>query len=238
MEKLDLIQKNILMSSRVIAELTDKRHDHIKRDIKKQLEVQNIDVTTFGGIYLDAYKREQHEFRLDYNQTMILVSGYSVLLRSKIISRWTELEQQNKPALPSYAETLRLYAGEIEKNEALELEAKQNAPKVELATQCLRDETTMSIRDAGKHLGLSQTKIFSIMRDNAYLTIKRLPTQKALDRKVLDVKTNSTDNGNKSQAVMTMENIMNFQKRHLQPKGFATGGIVMPIDGRRVRVGE
>lgn len=115
-----------------------------------------------------------------------------------------------------------------EKIQSLELELLLQKPKVELADKALRNDNHMSIRDAGKHLGLRQKDIFQIMRDNKYLTSKNLPTQKALDRDILQLHTNA-DRGFK-QSVMTMENIMNFSIRHLQPKGFATGGLVLPTD--------
>lgn len=90
--QLQTIQKT--MSSLEIAELTGKRHDHIMRDIESQLTQLNLDLPTFGGIYLDNYKREQRCFNLPKRETLILISGYSVELRAKIIDRWEELENQ------------------------------------------------------------------------------------------------------------------------------------------------
>ena len=90
-------------------------------------------------------------------------------------------------------------------------------PKAELADKVIRDTTKQySIRDAGKHLNLSQTEIFNIMRDNHLLTKKNLPTQKALNDCLLSIKTNITDNGNRPQSVMTMENIAYFSKRYIK----------------------
>jgi phage antirepressor YoqD-like protein len=195
------------ISSLEIAELTNKRHDSVLRDIRNQLDEQDIG----HHIFVDSYKSLQNKklpcFRLDYDQTMILISGYSIPLRAKIIRRWTELENNSKPVLPqSFSEALQLAADQAKQ---LELQA----PKVELADKCIRSSKNMSITDAGKHLGVRQKDMFEIMRDNQYLTVKRLPTQKALDRKVLTLKTNVDKNF--KQSVMTMENIMNFQKRHL-----------------------
>ena len=101
------------------------------------------------------------------------------------------------------------------------------APKVELAETCLRTDKEMSIRNAGKHLNIPQKAFFKMMRDNGYLTKKNIPTQKAINRKVLTLKTGSDDKNNWAQAVMSMDNIMNFQGRHLK---------AIPVQGNLLEV--
>lgn len=85
------------MSSREIAELTGKRHDHVMRDIRAML----VDLHGEGGIpsFGDTHTNEQNGqsypiFRLPKRETLILVSGYSVQMRARIIDRWQELEAQ------------------------------------------------------------------------------------------------------------------------------------------------
>ena len=79
--------KEIKMDSREIAKLTGKNHQHVRRDIRKQLEEQEIDVSRFGRIYKDSMNRDQAYYELDKKQTLILISGYSIPLRAKIIDR-------------------------------------------------------------------------------------------------------------------------------------------------------
>lgn len=113
------MKKNILvhevraMSSLEIAELTGKRHDNVLRDIK---------ATHFFSEYLRKLKSEYSHclgasndlgvkevtFRvrtnfktyqaieLNYRFTMIVISGYSEQLRTQVIDRWLELEQENR----------------------------------------------------------------------------------------------------------------------------------------------
>ena len=97
-----------LMSSREIAELTGKQHVHILRDIRRMLEdlEPKKDESKFGcisdeapavqgfkeSVYLDAYGREKPEYLLNFELTMTLISGYNVVLRNRIITRWQELE--------------------------------------------------------------------------------------------------------------------------------------------------
>ncbi|THV25854.1 hypothetical protein FAA97_02420 [Peteryoungia ipomoeae] len=82
------------MSSREIAELTGKRHDHVMRDIRSMLVTLQINGPTFGGVYVDAKGEARSCFNLPKRETLILVSGYSVELRARIIDRWMELEAQ------------------------------------------------------------------------------------------------------------------------------------------------
>ena len=89
------------MSTRVIADLTEKRHDHVKRDVENMLGQLGLDIPKFGGIYFDAQNRQQTEYLLDEELTMTLVTGYNVVLRNRVIKRWKELELQ--ASLPSYA---------------------------------------------------------------------------------------------------------------------------------------
>lgn len=104
----------LTMSSREIAELTGKRHDHVMRDIKVMLEDLGEAVPKFGGCYVGADRTTRPCFHLPKRETMILVSGYSVTLRARIIDRWMELEaaaaqpQPAEPAIPALSIPSRL----------------------------------------------------------------------------------------------------------------------------------
>lgn len=75
-------------------------------------------------------------YELDKKSCLLLASGYNVVLRSKIIDRWEELEakeRRNVPVLPqTYLEALKaLVKSEEEKQQAL-LEAKEAKEHVKL----------------------------------------------------------------------------------------------------------
>jgi phage regulator Rha-like protein len=82
------------MSSREIAKLTGKRHDHVMRDIRNMLTELKITDPSFGGSYLDGSGRLLPCFNLDRELTETLVTGYSIPLRHKVIRRLRELEEQ------------------------------------------------------------------------------------------------------------------------------------------------
>lgn len=105
----------VTMSSREIAELTGKRHDHVMRDIRAILVELHGEggVPKFGDTYLNEQNGQSYPvFHLPKRETLILVSGYSVELRARIIDRWQELEAAVSapvavvPQPPAFIETL------------------------------------------------------------------------------------------------------------------------------------
>ena len=92
------IQSNKTMSSREIATLCEKEHGHVLRDIRKMLDelYPKMDSIDYKGIF--TLKNEvtglTSEILLPKRECLILVSGYSIVLRSRIIDRWQELENK------------------------------------------------------------------------------------------------------------------------------------------------
>lgn len=101
----------ISMSSREIAELTRKRHDHVLQDIRNMVFELFDGCPEKTGDYLSAVARQYvhpqngqqyQEYCLPKRECLILISGYNVALRAKIIDRWEELEcQAAQPQLPT-----------------------------------------------------------------------------------------------------------------------------------------
>jgi len=97
----------LTMSSLEIAELTGKRHDHVMADIRKMLDDLELQYPEFSGHYKDGRGRTQDCFYLPKRESLILVSGYSAVLRARIIDRWQQLEsQQVKQPTPQIASPL------------------------------------------------------------------------------------------------------------------------------------
>lgn len=80
------------MTSREIAELTGKRHDHVMTDIRKMLDELGLDAPEFSGTYRTDRGNEYECFNLPKRETLILVSGYSIPMRARIVDRWEALE--------------------------------------------------------------------------------------------------------------------------------------------------
>lgn len=86
----------LTMTSREIADLTMKRHGDVMRDIREMYKQLGESISALA--YTDAQGKERRQYALDQDHTLLLVSGYNVKLRMKIIKRWKELEaQEQKP---------------------------------------------------------------------------------------------------------------------------------------------
>lgn len=100
------------MSSREIAELTGKLHKNVLADIRNTLDALGLDWADFLAQYIDSTGRALPCFSLPLREVEILLTGYSIPLRTKVIDRLHELEAAvARPAIrTSFAEALRLAA--------------------------------------------------------------------------------------------------------------------------------
>ena len=154
---MELSTLEIKISSVEIAERTGKEHSKVKRDIEAQLG-QIVDVAKFGGIYKDSYGREQDCYYLPKRETLILVSGYSVELRSKIIDRLEELEKQ-KPQFQipqTLSQALLLASQQAETIEKQNHQLEYQKPFVAFAECVSTAATDILIRDWAKMIGVQE----------------------------------------------------------------------------------
>lgn len=148
------------MSSREIAELCEKRHDHVLRDIEKM--IQDIDDPKFGAVdfeakYQDGKGEWRKEYRLPKDLTVTLITGYRADLRYKVVKRLAELEadkQRGAFQVPqSFGEALRLAADQAEQIEAMK-------PVVAAMARLGASEGSVIPRVAAKALEVQEKKFF------------------------------------------------------------------------------
>ena len=181
------------MTSREIAELTGKRHDHVMTDIRKMLNELGLTSPEFSGDLPDSYGRMQPGFQLPKRETLILVSGYSIPMRARIIDRWQELESKQGPHIPQTYAAALLEAGRL----ALEVEQKNHllavqAPKVAFADRVAGDDKGVNIGNYARAVGLGQNVLFRALRDHRILMSggnrHNLPFQDYIERGYFTVK--------------------------------------------------
>ena len=159
------------MSSLQIAEITEKRHDAVLRDIRGLLE-QGVGAHNFvESSYKNVQNKELPCFILTKKGCLILASGYNALLREKIINRWEQLELEHRSGgfqIPqTLSEALLLAAQQTQELEEaqkqLELKEqtihaqegviKSQAPKVEYYDDVLSSTSTYTVTQIAKEFG-------------------------------------------------------------------------------------
>lgn len=190
MTNLMKLEQSLTMSSREIAELTNKRHDNVVRDIRSML-----DSIEDASDLRNQFKEEKDSrgytacFHLDRELTMTLITGYSIALRHKVIQRWQELEQsKNTPALPNFedpAEAAIAWALQYKEKRLALQQLEVAKPKVEFVDKYVDRGNLRKITDVAKELGVSSRTLCKWLRDNDHMwkrTDKQLWKQAFIDK--------------------------------------------------------
>lgn len=191
----------LTMSSREIAELTGKRHDNVKSDIEKLLKDLNLNAPEFSGTYIATNGNKALEYSLPKRECLILISGYSVTLRAKIVDRWQELENKNKISLPDFsnpAEAARAWAIEYEEKQRALALVEEQKPKVKAFDSLIGSDAVFSMNQTAKLLSWGRNKLFAELRDRGILLADNLPAQNQINAGRFVVKDTVVDRGIKS----------------------------------------
>jgi len=149
-----------IMTSREIAELTGKEHKNVTVDIRRMLDDLGEDALKFQRIYFDTMNRQRTEYHLDREHTECLITGYSAILRMKVIKRLHELEERQPVKIPqTFAEALRLAAEAEEEKERLQLQLTEAAPKVAFVDRYVTATSSMTFRQVAKLLDAKEPEL-------------------------------------------------------------------------------
>lgn len=158
----------LTMSSREVAELTGKAHRNVLADARKML----VELHGEGGMltFQQTYRNPQNgqeypEVLLPKRECLILVSGYSVELRARIIDRWMELEDANarKPLDYSSPSVVLGVIGHLQQ-QVSELKGRSKTlDRLEGA------KGSMCISDAAKTLGVGRDHLFQFMSSRRWI---------------------------------------------------------------------
>lgn len=172
----------VTMDSREIAELTGKEHSNVCRDIREMLGRLRGEFN-FESSYVSAQGKQVTCYKLPYRETMILVSGYSIELRAKVVDRWLELERSGaEPAfkLPDFtkpAVAARAWAEQFERAESLR--------PLAAAAAVISDAAGLRLlSEVGKINGIGPAKIFELLASRGIIFRQRgdwVPKQEHID---------------------------------------------------------
>lgn len=169
------ISKNetLTMSSKEIANLTGKEHPNVKRDISNMIMQLNYpDITAkkmpkfnhseLNGHGVGVYQYDHNGniytgMKLTKRYTELLITGYSVTLRLKVLDRLAELEAKQKPQIPTnFAEALQLAADQAKQ---LELQA----PKVAFVDNLVDRKNLMTATQVAAKHSMSAVKLNKLL---------------------------------------------------------------------------
>ena len=169
------IPESLTITSREIAELTNKEHAHVLRDIRT-LKEQLGDM--FEG-YVQSWihpqnKQTYEEFSLGKDTCITLLLGYDSVARMKVVKRWGELERGAGVSLPNFAnpaEAARAWAVVYEeKNAALALAHEATRTKAEIGSR--REATAMATASSATRKANELERQLDKAKD--YATVKRM----------------------------------------------------------------
>nr|DAV90170.1 MAG TPA: KilAC domain protein [Bacteriophage sp.] len=163
----------VTMSSREIAELTGKQHKNVLRDIGVMLDSLEKAGSDLSQVVRYADERGRtSEVRLDRVLTETLLTGYSIPLRHRVVTRLQELEKvsRHSMSLPTnFAEALQLAADQAKQNASLHQVIQQQAPKVKALERLSGTHGSVCITTAAKQLGVGPLKLFKWLSDNRWI---------------------------------------------------------------------
>lgn len=181
------------MSSLEIAELTDKLHKNVVRDIREML--CKLDGSILSHEKYQELKDDRgytKEFLLNKNLTLTLMTGYDVNTRHKINVRWQELEKMvAQPVFDISNPHHLLQAIEMQAKQNIELSQKVEVlePKANALDTIANAEGSVTLDQAAKLLGVQPKKFLNPWLENNKWCFRRSgelnPYQDKVDKKYL-----------------------------------------------------
>lgn len=166
MRMLDCNLGRLTMSSREIAELTDKRHDNVKRTIADLHDSGVISNPQIEVGIPGANGVGEKLYLLSKRDTLVVVARLSPEFTARVVDRWQELEAQLAPAIPqTMAQALRLAAEQAEVLEQQQAQLALAAPKVEYVNRYVAANGAKGFRQVAKLLQANEHEFRAWLQD-------------------------------------------------------------------------
>lgn len=201
-KELTVINKNgaQVIDSREVAEMINKRHDHLIRDIKNYSEIifgcthPNIGVSDFfiESSYKDSTGRELPCYLLTKKGCDMVANKMTgekgILFTAMYVTAFEQMRNELQPKFnvpTTFAEALRLAADQQEKIEEQAKLLEEQKPKVEFFDTVADSKTAISMNDVSKVLGIKgmgRNNLFEFLRNEKILMSNNVPFQIYVDR--------------------------------------------------------
>ena len=139
-------------------------------DIRKMLDELDIYAPDFSGTFITEQGNQYECFDLTKRECLILISGYNVKIRTKIIDRWQQLEQATAPRLPqTFADALRAYADEVEAHEQTKQTLAIAEPKAQYFDKLVERNLLTNFTTTAKEFGIKRKDLIDYLLSNKYV---------------------------------------------------------------------
>lgn len=171
MNQLMVMNNEVTMSSREIAELVGKEHKHVMRDLRVLSEQLGDMFEGVVQVWTHPQNKQQYEeYAIKRDTCITLLTGYDSVSRMKVIKRWQELESAQKPAIPQTYAAALLEAGRL----AMELEQAEAqlaiaAPKAEFVDRYVDATGTYGFRQVAKMLSVKENWFSDFLIENGIM---------------------------------------------------------------------
>ncbi len=171
MNQLMVMNNEVTMSSREIAELVGKEHKHVMRDLRVLSEQLGDMFEGVVQVWTHPQNKQQYEeYAIKRDTCITLLTGYDSVSRMKVIKRWQELEAAQKPAIPQTYAAALLEAGRL----AMELEQAEAqlaiaAPKAEFVDRYVDATGTYGFRQVAKMLSVKENWFSDFLIEKAIM---------------------------------------------------------------------
>ena len=213
MNKLNLVtltdnSNQPVTTSKKIAEVFEKEHRNVLRDIDSLKDVLNFEQMFFETTEPDSYGRHQRVYQINRDGFSLLAMGFTgqkaLEWKVKYIEAFNSMEEQlNTPEI-QMAHGLLAAQKLIERKDKLIAEQKQvieeQRPKALFADAVSTSKTSILIGDLAKlicqnGIEIGQKRLFAWLRENGYLiktgNSKNMPMQRYIEQGLFEIKESS-----------------------------------------------
>jgi len=175
MNELIAISKSATISSKLISEITGKRHADVMRDVKnliEQLGNEKGECIFALSSYFGDNQKLNPMYELTKKEALLLASGYNPILRLKIIDKLEEAEGKLPKIPQTYSEALRLASEQAEQIEKQAVLISEQAPKVIAFENVIDSANTYTLDSVSDILNIGRTTLASLLEKKKWKTIK------------------------------------------------------------------
>lgn len=194
--------KKPVTTSKKIAEVFEKEHRNVLRDIDSLKDVLNFEQMFYETNEPDSYGRQQRVYQINRDGFSLLAMGFTgakaLEWKVKYIEAFNYMEQQlNTPEIQMANGLLAAKALIEQKDKLIE----SMKPKALFADAVSASDTSILVRDLAKlirqnGIGIGEKRLYKWLREQGYICKgTTMPTQRAMELGLFEIVVRTVDRG-------------------------------------------